>query len=108
MAGTCKVLPADGLAVGWGLVPNLDLALQAGCRPVLAEDRGGWVVETDARLQTSVPGIFAAGEVTGIGGGAKALVEGELAALGILEYLGRTPAGGGKDRRWRLIRRRRG
>ena len=108
LSGRRIVIPADGLAIGWGLAPNLELAMQAGCRTQYHPDRGGWVVDTDDRLQTSVPGIFAAGEVTGIGGGAKAMVEGELAALGLLEYLGLRGGTGGAARRRRLIRRRRG
>jgi NAD(P)H-nitrite reductase large subunit len=89
--GESMVLKADGLAMGWGLVPNLELAQQAGCRLIHDTHRGGWVVDTAQTLETSVPGIFAAGELTGIGGGAKALVEGELAALNLLAYLGRDP-----------------
>ena len=106
-AGRLVALPADGLAVGWGLVPNLELAMQAGCGLTYAPDRGGWVVDTDQDLQTSVPGIFAAGEATGIGGGAKALVEGELAALGLLSYLGRDPGRRAADRLGGLRRQRR-
>lgn len=102
------VFSADGLAIGWGLVPNLELAQQAGCRLVHDEHRGGWVVDTDAALQTSRPGIFAAGEVTGIGGGAKALVEGELAAFGVIDYLGSRLGGQvAARRRWLNHRRRR-
>jgi thioredoxin reductase/bacterioferritin-associated ferredoxin len=106
--GAAMTIAADGLAIGWGLVANLDLASQAGCR--LAHDArlGGWVVDTDQDLATSVPGIYAAGEVTGIGGGAKALVEGELAALGVLTYLGGSLGRQAEARRRRLNRLRRG
>ena len=106
-SGRLVALPADGLAVGWGLVPNLELAMQAGCELAYAPHRGGWVVAADQDLQTSVPGIFAAGEATGIGGGAKALVEGELAALGLLAYLGRDPGRRAADRLRDLRRQRR-
>ena len=49
-------LSADLLVLGVGVRPNLQLAQQAG----LAVDRG---VSVDAYMQTSVPGIYAAGDV---------------------------------------------
>jgi NADPH-dependent 2,4-dienoyl-CoA reductase/sulfur reductase-like enzyme len=70
-----RVLEADFLACGFGLVPNLDLAQVLGC-----EVRAGLVV-VDALLRTSLPGVFAAGEATGIGGVDKALAEGRIAGL---------------------------
>lgn len=105
--GETTVFAADGLAIGWGLVPNLELAQQAGCRLIHDAHRGGWVVDTDQRLETSVPNIFAAGEVTGVGGGAKAMVEGEMAAFSLLDSLGGRSGRQAAPRRRRLDRLRR-
>jgi NADPH-dependent 2,4-dienoyl-CoA reductase/sulfur reductase-like enzyme len=63
----------DYLACGFGLVPNLELALLAGC-----EIDDGFVRVND-RQQTSIPNIYAVGELTGIGGIEKAEAEGEAA-----------------------------
>jgi D-hydroxyproline dehydrogenase subunit alpha len=63
----------DVLATGYGLVPNLELARLYGC----AADEGGVAV---GRLQeTSVPGVYAAGEIAGVAGVAHALWSGAVA-----------------------------
>jgi thioredoxin reductase len=66
-------LPCEVLCTGYGLVPNVEMAGLIGC----ATSDGAVVV--DERQATSVPGVFAAGEVTGVGGVALAVVEGEIA-----------------------------
>jgi NADPH-dependent 2,4-dienoyl-CoA reductase/sulfur reductase-like enzyme len=63
----------DWLGCGFHLVPNLELPLLLGC----LVDRG--IVEVDQLQQASVPGVFCVGELTGIGGLEKALVEGQVA-----------------------------
>lgn len=63
----------DWLACGFHLVPNLELPRLLGCRIE------GSYVSVDSLQQTSQPGIACIGELTGIGGLEKALVEGEIA-----------------------------
>lgn len=65
----------DWLACGFHLVPNCELPQLLGCR--LAES----YVEVDAMQRTSVPGVACVGELTGIGGMDKAIVEGQVAAF---------------------------
>lgn len=67
--------PCDLLALGFGLIPNVELAQLLGCHLNEA------FVSTGDWQQTSVEGIYAAGELTGIGGVDKAIVEGEIAGL---------------------------
>ena len=57
--GTEEVIPCDTLLLSVGLIPENELSRQAGVR--LDRATGGPVV--DERFQTSVPGIFAAGNV---------------------------------------------
>ena len=65
----------DIAAVGYGMVPNNELAVLMGC-----ETRGRYVlVDNDQR--TTVDNLFAAGEITGIGGIEKSMIEGEIAGL---------------------------
>ena len=68
-------LDCDYLACGFHLVPNLELADLLNC-----EIKDGQVIVDDLQ-QTSVANVFAAGEVTGIGGLDLSLVEGEIAGL---------------------------
>ncbi len=51
-------LPADAVVIGAGVTPDVQLARGAGLQ--LGESGG---VRCDARLQTAVPGIFAAGDI---------------------------------------------
>jgi NADPH-dependent 2,4-dienoyl-CoA reductase/sulfur reductase-like enzyme len=79
------------LAVGYGLSPNVELALLLGCAT-----RGGAAV-VDERQWTSVEGVLCAGEPCGVAGVEVALAEGEIAGL---SAAGRTDPGR------RLLRRR--
>ena len=70
-------IACDQLAVGYGLVPNTELAQLLGCR--LEFEGAHPQVAVDMQLRTSVDGVYAAGEVLGIGGRDCALVEGAIA-----------------------------
>jgi NADPH-dependent 2,4-dienoyl-CoA reductase/sulfur reductase-like enzyme len=85
--GSERVIPARCLAVGHGFVPNIELAQQAGCELEYDADRGGWVVRVDAGLNTSLPGIYAAGEITGIAGAKISQNQGCRAAYAIVKKL---------------------
>jgi NADPH-dependent 2,4-dienoyl-CoA reductase/sulfur reductase-like enzyme len=65
----------EWIACAYHLVPNLELPRLLGCRI----DSG--YVSVDSMQQSSVPGIACVGELTGIGGMEKALLEGEIAGL---------------------------
>ena len=73
--GREEVFECDLLACGFGLLPALPLPRLLGC--VIAEKR----VEVDELLQTSVPGVYAAGESLGIGGVVRAELDGTIAGL---------------------------
>ncbi|WKV71304.1 FAD-dependent oxidoreductase [Streptomyces sp. PCS3-D2] len=106
LPGTARRIPCDALAVGHGLVPQLELATGLGCATRTGLD-GTVALEVDAGQRTSVPGIWSAGETGGIGGAQLALAEGELAAHSVAAALrpGR-PAPGDGARLTCLARRR--
>ncbi len=82
--GSEKIYRTQALAVGYGFIANIELPQLAGCELEFSEAKGGWVVKVGHSLETSVKNIFAAGEVTGIGGGLKSIDEGRIATLSIL------------------------
>ncbi|WP_326758583.1 FAD-dependent oxidoreductase [Streptomyces phaeochromogenes] len=84
--GTERRIPCDTLAVGHGMLPHTDLAGALGCR------LDGVAVAVDDEQRTDVPGVWAAGEATGIGGAELAVAEGRIAGLSIAARLdSRTP-----------------
>ncbi len=74
IAGTERRITADAVCVSHGFTPRLELAIAAGC--ALTSERFVLVGDTQ---ETSVPGVYAAGEITGIGGADLALAEGVIA-----------------------------
>jgi NAD(P)H-nitrite reductase large subunit len=76
--GPGRRIDCDALAVGHGLVPHIDLATSLGCATRRTPD-GTHALVVDARQETSVPGLWSAGETGGVGGVRLALVEGEIA-----------------------------
>jgi len=86
--GSAKAHPAECLGVGFGFTANIELAQLAGCGLAFNASLGGWVVKVNEDLETGVDGIWAAGEITAVGGAAKSLVEGRLAGFSILRRMG--------------------
>ncbi|MBP2457490.1 NADPH-dependent 2,4-dienoyl-CoA reductase/sulfur reductase-like enzyme [Clavibacter michiganensis] len=72
--GTERRIAVDAVCVGHGFTPRLELPIAAGCR--IGSDR---FVEVDADQGAGPAGVYAAGEITGIGGVDQALAEGEVA-----------------------------
>lgn len=86
-----RTIDCDVVAAAFGLLPNVELPRLVGCRV------GEAGVLVDDRQATDVPGVFCAGEPTGIGGVDLSLAEGEIAGLAAA---GRAPSA-------RLLRARR-
>ncbi|KAB2352729.1 NAD(P)/FAD-dependent oxidoreductase, partial [Actinomadura rudentiformis] len=72
--GTERTVPVDAVCVSHGFSPQLELPVSAGC-----ELRDAAFVSVDDNQLTTSPGVYAAGEITGIGGAPSARIEGLLA-----------------------------
>ncbi|WP_369142278.1 FAD-dependent oxidoreductase [Streptomyces sp. R44] len=105
VAGTGRRIACDALAVGHGLVPQIELATTVGCatRP-LPDGTLGLVL--DDLQETSEPGLWAAGETGGVGGAELARTEGELAARAVAARLLGRRAGAGRVAELRRRRNR--
>jgi NADPH-dependent 2,4-dienoyl-CoA reductase/sulfur reductase-like enzyme len=99
--GREETLEADRVACGYGLVPNVTLALAFGCS---IDERDGAIL-VDHSQRTSLEHVFAAGECTGIGGMELASVEGAIAAHAALGTAADARLVRERDR-WRAFARR--
>ncbi|MFW5853751.1 MAG: NAD(P)/FAD-dependent oxidoreductase, partial [Thermodesulfobacteriota bacterium] len=77
--GTETKIEADAAAVGYGLIPCPVLPRLCGCREVYDEASGYWRTLQNSRMETSVDGIFLAGDGGTVKGYAAAAMEGTLA-----------------------------
>jgi len=84
-----RLVQADTLIIGYGLLPNNGLARLMGCRGAYARCGTGFIIERDEWLESSQPGVFIAGDSAEIGGAALARLEGRLAGLSAARLLGR-------------------
>ena len=80
-------IKCDVAAIGWGFTADTSLAGSLGCNQLVAKD-DGVVVWVDGEQQTSIPGVFAAGEITGIGGSDLSMAEGVIAGISAAKFGG--------------------
>lgn len=86
--GTEQRLAVDVVALAVGLSPCAEILWQAGCQMADVPELGGFVATHDENFQTSVPGVFVAGDAAGIEEASSALLEGELAGIFAARDLG--------------------
>jgi len=86
--GSERTIDVDTICLAVGLTPNCELASMAGCDDEYVPELGGLVAGHDGDLETSVPGVFIAGDASGIEEASTAMLEGRLAGLAAVERLG--------------------
>ncbi|MDO4552432.1 MAG: FAD-dependent oxidoreductase [Bacillota bacterium] len=87
--GTEKYFEVDAIAIAAGLKPLAEMTMMAGCEMYFDPVQGGWVPIHDRNMESTCPGIYVAGDITGIEEANTALEEGRLAGVAIAEKLGR-------------------
>lgn len=96
--GPARPVAVDAVAVSHGLVPLLDLSRSLDCHDEQLAGYPAAAVTIDADQATSAPGVFACGEVTGVGGADKAESEGTVAGAAAARHLGRLDEAGFRAR----------
>ena len=86
--GTEKHFDVDTICLAVGLSPMSQLLKMAGCKMEDNPRKGGQVPICSEYGETSVPGIFVAGDVSGIEEASSAMIEGSIAGTAAAEYLG--------------------
>lgn len=84
---TRRRLRVDTICLAVGLTPLSELLVLAGCQVVYVPELGGHVAWHDENLETSVPGLFVAGDLAGIEEASTAMLEGRLAGAVAAERL---------------------
>lgn len=85
---TEKYFEVDTICMAVGLSPMSQLLKMAGCDMENDPQKGGSVPRIDDYGETSVAGIFAAGDVAGIEEASSAMIEGRMAGICAAAYLG--------------------
>lgn len=106
IAGSEETISADTICMNYGFVPATELARLAGCEQFFDSHFDAFATKTNDDLETSVSGIFAAGEVRGIGGVEVALLEGKIAGAAAARQLGYVASSNGHDlvKEWQKAR----
>ncbi len=86
--GTEKHFDVDTICLAVGLSPMSQLLKMAGCQMDNSGKGGGQIPVVDESGATSVPGIYAVGDVAGIEEASSAMIEGRMAGIKAAEYLG--------------------
>lgn len=88
LPGSERRVPCDAICLAVGLSPLTDLFWQAGCAMRYVAELGGHVPLRDEEGQTSVPGLYVAGDAGGVEEASSAMATGRLAGVGAARRLG--------------------
>lgn len=87
--GTEWEVDVDVMCISVGLSPLAELLWQAGCEMKYIPELGGHVpLRDESTLETTVKGLYVAGDVAGVEEASSAMVEGRLAGLSAAKSLG--------------------
>ena len=86
--GTEKSLTADCVCIAGGLHPSIELAQMAGCDLRFFSELGGHLPIHNENMETTVDGIYVAGDTAGIEEASTAMEEGRLVGTDMAQKLG--------------------
>jgi sarcosine oxidase subunit alpha len=83
--GTERELDVDLILIAVGLSSSTRIPFQAGCEKMFVSQLGGWVPIHNENMETTIEGIYVAGDVSGIAEASTAMLEGRIAGAAIAE-----------------------
>jgi thioredoxin reductase len=105
VAGSEKEFDVDVICLAVGLSPLAELAWMAGCKFTDVPELGGLLAIHNEDMETTVPGIYVAGDIAGIEEASTAIEEGRLAGIAIAESLGYINAAAAKEQKQQIYKR---
>jgi thioredoxin reductase len=103
--GTERDCDVDVICLALGLTPLSELAWMAGCQFAYIPQLGGHVPIHDDNMQTTLPGIYVAGDLAGIEEASTAMEEGKLAGIAVAAALGHLSAAQARQRKAAVMKR---
>lgn len=86
--GSEEQIACDFVCISGGLYPLVELVALTGCPFYLVEELGGYVPLHNERMETTLKGLYVAGNITGIEGAKVAITQGRTAGLSIAAHAG--------------------
>jgi sarcosine oxidase subunit alpha len=83
-----EYIKCDTICLAVGLTPSTRLLSQIGVYLEFIPEAGGYVAPHDESMQTSVKGVYVAGDASGIEEASTAMIEGKIAGLAAAIQLG--------------------
>jgi sarcosine oxidase subunit alpha len=85
-----EYIKCDTICLAVGLTPSTRLLSQIGADLEFIPEAGGYVALHDDSMQTSVKGVYVAGDASGIEEASTAMIEGKIAGLAAAIQLGQS------------------
>lgn len=89
--GTEKELDIDLVLIAIGLSASTKIPFQAECEKMFVQELGGWIPIYNENMETTIDGVYLAGDVSGIAEASTAMLEGRIAGAAIAEKEGYNP-----------------
>lgn len=83
-----KYIKCDTICLAVGLTPSTRLLSQIGVNLEFIPEAGGYVAIHDELMQTSIKGVYVAGDASGIEEASTAMIEGKIAGLASAIFVG--------------------
>lgn len=87
---TEKRIDCDVICLAVGLAPSVELLWQIGCQTHYLPESGGHVAWHNEFMRTNIPGIYVAGDASGIEEAVTAILEGRVAGIACAQEIKKT------------------